>query len=186
MHGWVARTGWKVKDGPAPPEVPSGTGLCGPFRIPEHRSRGLEEPAVSGARWALGRAQGPPPHPLSPQGAHLSRCAYSGGERSPRGRSSRNRPGGCGSGGHRAVPLPGAPGTHRCLGEGCARQVVSRERDGAAAPAGTQETSWLTADLSGASLCPSQAWGHCNLPRTNDKLSVLLQVTQLVKAAASS
>lgn len=51
---------------------------------------------------------------------------------------------------------------------------------------GPQETSRLMADLGGASLCPSQAWGHCNLPRTNDKPSVLLQVTQLVKAVGGA
>lgn len=50
--------------------------------------------------------------------AHRSRCACSGGECSPPGRSSRSRPGGCGNGGRRAAPLRGPPGTRQCLGGG--------------------------------------------------------------------
>lgn len=73
-------------------------------------------------RWGWGWARhGVPPLPPPLPGAasaHLSRCACSCEGHSLPGRSSRSRPGGCGSGGHRQGPLLGEPGTRRCLGSG--------------------------------------------------------------------
>lgn len=78
-------------------------------------------------RTKVGAGLGTVSAPYLPRPAHLSRCACSRGARSPCGRSSRSHPGGYGSGGRREGPVRGAPGTHRCLGEGRVRQVVRWE-----------------------------------------------------------
>lgn len=198
MNGWQEGTDYQRRGCPCLGEVASGPS---PVVPPEQLRPGGTNcilPTVSWGGWGLGRAQGVGLPSFCPGVAHLSRCACSGGARSPLGRSSRSHPGGCGSGGRRGAPLLGSPGTRRCLGERWARQAVSRRENGTALRAWAQiQISSLMADLRGAASCPKVAGAGQALepgviaayPQHLEgevNTTFLHQRGQLVKGAASS
>lgn len=148
MNGWQEGTDYQRRGCPCLGEVASGPS---PVVPPEQLRPGGTNcilPTVSWGGWGLGRAPGVGLPSFCPGVAHLSRCACSGGARSPLGRSSRSHPGGCGSGGRRGAPLLGSPGTRRCLGERWARQAVSRRENGTALRA------WAQIQIDQVSACP--------------------------------
>lgn len=97
-------------------EVPSEPG-------PSRPSTALARVAMALGSWCVPGQAGQSTSALPPP-PHLSRCACSGGGHSLPSRSNRSRPGSCGSDGRRGAPLQGVLGTHRCLGQRGARQVV--------------------------------------------------------------